>query len=202
MLISIHWIHCILTSIELHRHRLPWKFLLFSEVPQRKQFKGTSSTNPFQSLLWVSLPALNNLCTFLTVTQILWTPLKMMFLLVWYSQHKELAHCNLYPSITPAIYWFLIMTFKQKAAHCYQHICPRTELLPEIPMSHRKPPMQWKHNIFFSSFLSIFCYTKILLLLQSWHSETATAYPANDCLLLHHLLDFTSVSAARKCLWQ
>lgn len=157
MLISIHWIHCILLSIQLHRHRLPWKFLLFSEVPWRKQFKGTSSINPFQCLLWLCLPAPTGLCTLLTVTQILWTPLRMiLFLLICgNSQHKELAQCNLYPTIIPAISWFLIILLSnfEKAAHCYQHVCLRTELLPEIPMSPWKPPVQWKHRISLQHFL-------------------------------------------------
>lgn len=41
MLISIHWIHCILLSIQPHRSQLPWKFQIFhsalKKILQRDQ---------------------------------------------------------------------------------------------------------------------------------------------------------------------
>lgn len=56
MLISIHWIHCILLSIQPHRSQLPWKFQIFHSA-WRKYFKGTSSKNPFQSVVQLPFPS-------------------------------------------------------------------------------------------------------------------------------------------------
>lgn len=151
MLISIHWIHCILLPIQLHRSWLPWKFLLFFRSALKKivQKEPAAQTH---SNLWCDSPSRFNWSLHISTKfcGLLW--IRAAPFSLWYSPHEELGDEKLCPSVIPTISWFLVVWLTNFLKATNTSVA-RTEPFTEIPTPHRKPPVQWKHCISFSRFL-------------------------------------------------
>lgn len=154
MLISIHWIHCILLSIQLHRSWLPWKFLFFfQKCPEENSSKGTSSTNPFQSLVWLAFQVQ---LIFAHFYRILRTPLntgcslQSVILSTWRTRWREaLSLCYSHYFLVPNC-----MTYK--LAESYQHICCKNRTMHWDSHTPQETSCAMKTLYFFQQF-SVFC---------------------------------------------